>query len=1402
MNMLNCTLQARMHRFTAALAAAGWLCVPSTTPAATTLADQPVLSSTAVPGNLALALSVEFPTAVSVAHTDSTYSPTNTYIGYFDPTKCYLYQAYAPETATQKSHFYPAGVASSHTCVGDNDQMWSGNFMNWSTMQTIDPFRWALTGGYRVVDTSSLTILEKAYATGQGGSGNFPNRTVSDTTTLAGATPFSGGTYVSRIYGLGARMTMVTPGQTGSILGMYYNNTTLTGTPVMTRFDTVNFDWGTASPGGAVNTDNFSVRWTVNSIAPSTGTYSFQTVSDDGVRLYVNGNLVIDNWTTHSATTNTSANISMNSGDKLDIRLEYFDATGPASVKLYWMAPGTSTYSIFQPPADSQNTGSNPPVADPQLYIRVKVCDATAPGGVEANCTLYPAGNYKPTGLMQQYASKIRYSAFGYLNDGNLSRDGGVLRARQKFVGPTYTIPTQPETTNAATEWDASTGVMTINPDATDASNTATQFGVSVTNSGVLNYLNKFGEINPGSYKTYDPVSELYYAAIRYFKNLGNVPEWTNMTGASTATKTTYVDGFPVITTWDDPILYSCQRNFVLGIGDVNTHADKNVAGSTRTEQEPTKPATVTADTSVDAVTATNKVGSLHGLGSSLGTAINYNGCCNSNSALIAGLAYDSNTVDIRPDDATKPQTIGMQTVQTYWLDVLEYQTYKKDNQYYLATKYGGFKAPSNYSPYTQATDIPQAWWSTSGQTVGSGSTAQPKPDNYYTSAKADQMVAGLTSAFSSIANQLTAYTTSFSTSLPQVSSTGVASYSSKYDANNWTGEVTASTSSFDPTTGEPSQVAVWSFSNTLAAQVAGTGWTDSRRVVTWNTTTLAAVPFRSTSISTDQLTALDTSYRSGADGSDYLNYLRGDRSQEANSTVSGSSQAYRVRQKLVGDIVRSKARVVGAPSAAYASAANPGYGDFKTTYANRTTMVYVGANDGMLHAIDGSLTGSTAGQEVFAYVPGLLYQGPNSTPQVDGLASIGNPSFVHHAMVDGNATVVDVDFGRTNGGSGTTDWRTILVGALGKGGKGYYAIDVTDPSAMTSETAVAGKVLWEFTDSTLGFTFGDPVVVKTRKWGWVLVFGSGYNNSDGQGYFYFVNPRTGALLEKVGTGAGSTSSDAGLAHVQPFVLDRTDNTADAVYAGDLLGNLWRLDVTATSGSYPSPVQLAKLTDGSGTALPVTSRPLPVVQPGTNTRWITVGTGQLLSSGDISNSQDQAFFAIQDGTGLAFGTATSLPTGMSYPILNSNLHRLTDLTVPVTLNPATEIGWWFDLGTSSSRGWRVIADPTSFYGSVSFSAMLPNGDACNPSGSSRVYVIDLGSGQSQLVSGSTVLSYSTAVSGSVTDLRFYSVNDGSGNATRRLIVCSDTGVCKSPDLAPTTSQSLRRLNWRELPLAD
>ena len=625
----------------------------------------------------------------------------------------------------------------------------------------------------------------------------------------------------------------------------------------------------------------------------------------------------------------------------------------------------------------------------------------------------------------------------------------------------------------------------------------------------------------------------------------------------------------------------------------------------------------------------------------------------------------------------------------------------------------------------------------------------------------------------------------------------GNASYGAKFDASTWSGEVEASSVSFNATTGEPTFSLQWSFGSKLAAQIAGTGWNTNRIMATWNTGTAAGVPFRQANLSAGQQAALDSVYRTGNDSADYLSYLRGDPTHEENSSATGSARIYRNRSGPVGDISGSKIRPVGPPSAPFANAANPGYSTFKTAWANRVPVVYVGTNAGVLHAIDGALTPTAAspnpGRELFAYVPGALYLGPSGNPTNDGLVARGDPNFTHKAMVDGTPTAFDIDFGRTMGGTGT-QWRTVLVGSLGKGGKSYFALDVTDPSMgivagdtnAQAEAKVAGKALWEFSHANLGFTYGVPSAVKTRKYGWVLIFGSGYNNADGKGYFFIVNPRTGALLETVGTGVGSASAQAGLAHVQSFILDRTDGTADAVYAGDLLGNVWRLDVTAATGSYPAPVQLAQLTNATGSAVPITVRPMVMEHPKTRTRYVTVGSGKLLDTGDIASSQPQVFAAIMDGTGTAFGGL--LPAGVSYPILRTNLAQQTNLMLPVTVG-TSQRGWWLDL----DAGWRVISESAAFNGAVSFASMLPNAEECSPSGKSRVYSVDVLSGQSELVGSQAFI----AVDDQVIEVKNLNVG-----GTRRLYAGDIKGKVTSTPVNPPTPLGLTRLNWRELPLAD
>ena len=1281
---------------------------------AVTLADSPLFSTISVPGNLILALSVEWPTATTPAYPSTTsYTPNSTFYGYFDPNKCYQY-VYDSSTPS-KSYFKPYGLASTHACVSDSTlPLWSGNYMNWASMQTLDAFRWVLTGGYRSVDEAGRTILTKTYAAQN--NSVMPEKTVSKSY-LAGATPFT------------------------------------------------------------------STKWT-------TGVTT--RVRYLGTRMWIAG----------TDTSLTSG--SLQSSDK----------------------------SV---PYKGQNSYGNSPDADPsatyEVYVNVKVCDSDV--GLEDNCTAY-SGGYKPEGLMQAYSSKLRFSTFGYLNhsgDTNQQRDGGVMRARMKYIGPTKPVPGSSPVTNGATEWDGTTGIMAVNPDVSDATDTvataaASGWSVGISNSGVMNYLNKFGYTS-NSYKSKDPVSELYYAALRYFKNLGNVSSYTKLSNAgSSETASRWLDGFPMITNWDDPIIYSCQKNFILGIGDVFTHRDANLYGSTiRSSLEPAMPSEVSADTSVDVATATNMVGTLEGKSGLANIYADSSGttCANTgtmcDSYYIAGLAYDSHTKDIRSD------VTGTQTVNTYWMDVLEKQVFKHKNQYWLAAKYGGFTVPNGFSPYSGSNGtgtVPESAWYTNTDTLSVGLTSltystdvagqnavggsDKRPDNYFPGNAPDVMKTGLTKAFAKIATEAAATTTTaYSPLTRKTSTTGTANYSASYDPANWSGKVVASTLVAN-SDGSTTSTDVWDAQTILQSTAA-----KDRKIVTCCTATGKGLEFTNSELDSAALDAR-TNYASFANvpgvaadaqsAESFVNYLRGDRTQEV-----ANGGPYRTRSYLLGDIVDSKVEVVGAPSFPYFDKYNPGYSSFKSTYASRDTVVYVGSNDGMMHAFDGSLTSSSKGKERFAYIPSFAYGDSSATSDryygTYGLASLGNPSFTHHYFVNATPKQFDVDLSRTEGShSDAADWHTLLIGGMGKGGKGYYAIDITNPADWGSQSAVAGKVLWEFTDSRMGYTYGDAHVVKTAAYGWVVILPSGYNNSDGKGYIFIVNPSTGALIRAIPTGSGSPSSPINLAHLQAFINDYDDYTADAIYGGDLQGNLWRFDL-AGENAYSSPSDpIARLTNAAGDALPVTTPPLIVVDPPTKKRYVMAGTGQLLSDSDISSTSLQAFYAIVDGTDdvAGFYTSKTLPTGFKFPIERDKLTAVTTFSSELS-DKASAMGWYFDL-SSGNKGIaeRVNVEGDTSLGLVAFSANLPNGDACSPAGSSRTFAVRAATAKSALVDSSGDLVEYVSNSDTTTDLLFTKSGDGSLSLTRGGVGNGTASVTNSK-VDPKISY-FKFLSWRELSTVD
>jgi type IV pilus assembly protein PilY1 len=1330
------------------------------------LADYPLFSTIKVPGNVALALSVEWPTATSAAYLSTTaYATATTYIGYFDPAKCYQYVYNT--TTPANSYFKPVSAATSHVCSG----MWSGNYLNYVSMQTLDEFRWIMTGGYRSVDTNTATstssttidtVLTKTWsASNRATSSNVPNKT---TTLVSGATPFTWSSATTRIWGLGSRM------------------------------------WITGSSSK------------INSASSATA-YTTQSGSSGGSDIY-------------------------------------------------------------------------------EVYVNVAACvSATLK---EDNCVLY-GNTYKPEGLMQQYALQLRFAAFSYLlhsGDTTQQRDGGVMRARMNYIGPTKPVPGSANVTNTDTpEWSATTGIMLTNPDAADATDTNSTFGISVSNSGAMNYLNKFG-YSAQDYKSKDPVSELYNTVLRYFKGLGNVASYT------TGTTAAYADGFPVITKWRkvdsstmgaDPIVYSCQKNFILGIGDVNTHRDANLYGSTlRSSLEPTMPSEISADTSVNVTTATNMVGTLEGK-SGLGSiyAATGNATCTSTSSqcntfYIAGLAYDAHTVDLRATLSGTGYTAdnnmsGAQTINTYWLDVMEDQEYMHKNQYWLAAKYGGFTVPNNFSPYASSNNTStladSSWYTNSDTAAGLTTTstvtfstdvngvADKRPDNYFFGNKPDTMKSSLTAAFDKISSELSvANSTTYAMTSPNVS-TGDAAYSATYDPSNWTSSLYGASVSYDAS-GDATTTVKWNARDKLEALSTPA---TSRKIVTYcdSASTPSGIAFTATALAgcptTGRLYYASFANITGATSTsttpaaDYVAYLRGSRTNELSASVTATTRIYRKRDYLLGDIVNSKTTAVGKPAMSYYDVYNPGYSSFKSAYATRRTVVYAGSNDGMLHAFDGTMPGyvqtttsgttttvssdcTDCGQELFAYIPSFVY-GTSTTAAVSGLASIGSPTRSHYYQVD--ATPLDIDMDLNNVcvtspnstatacskiNTSTPDWRTLLIGGLGKGGKGFYAIDITNPGLVsststtsgsvttvtknltsgdwTSEAAMATKVLWEFpktSDTTtiarMGYSYGAPTFLKTKKYGWVVVFTSGYNNTDGKGYFFFVNPRTGALLETVVTPEGSTTAPLNLAQADAYISNKADFTGDAIYAGDMQGNLWRLDVSSSSATYAAPVKLATLYKTAGTPQPVTTRPLIEVDSSTSKRFVLIGTGRLLADSDVKSAAIQSIYSVYDGA-VGFGlfkAASSYAT----PLARSDLVANTSVINGIGSSPSTSTGWYLDLSADSSSPYiaeRINVDPAAYDGSAFFGVNLPNGSICSPSGTGYVLGLNIATGKSVLQdSTGAFVAKSTAMAGVITELSVQNVN-----GTVRVIAGDSTGTTATTPSSLTTSTGLKRMNWREV----
>ena len=485
------------------------------------------------------------------------------------------------------------------------------------------------------------------------------------------------------------------------------------------------------------------------------------------------------------------------------------------------------------------------------------------------------------------------------------------------------------------------------------------------------------------------------------------------------------------------------------------------------------------------------------------------------------------------------------------------------------------------------------------------------------------------------------------------------------------------------------------------------------------------------------QWSSLTTAQQALANSTSLVSYLRGntgfeDRASNAPPSMATDNRLYRFREAVLGDLVDSTPVYVGAPKANFS---DPGYGtattlgSFKATHATRAGTVYIGANDGMLHAIN-----AVDGTERWAYVPTMV---------LDNMWKLAdkNYSISHSYYVNGDIVVNDVCTAGCTSAS-TAVWKTILVAGLNGGGTGYFALDITNPNSPV--------LLWEFDttdDSDIGYSYGNPIVTKKADGTWVVLLTSGYNNitgiplNRGKGFLYVLNASTGAIISKYGTGEGDATTPSGLAKINTYVPDAIiNNTAEFVYGGDLLGNLWRFDINSAQSS-TNPFKVAVLKDPGGNTQPITVRPELAEVNGK--RVLYVGTGRYLGTSDLTDTQQQTIYAISDD---ASGTPTTLDNPRSSSLMVKQvLVNDTGTSTRSIQQPANSVsfttgrGWYIDFPDS---GERQNVPAQLVFGTLLLPTTVPSNTVCSPGGYGWLNFLDYKTGAS--VAGNVVASKTNA----------------------------------------------------------
>ena len=442
--------------------------------------------------------------------------------------------------------------------------------------------------------------------------------------------------------------------------------------------------------------------------------------------------------------------------------------------------------------------------------------------------------------------------------------------------------------------------------------------------------------------------------------------------------------------------------------------------------------------------------------------------------------------------------------------------------------------------------------------------------------------------------------------------------------------------------------------------------------------------------------------------------YLIGDRSQES------PAGPYRTRAAILGSVVNasplhSKATnfgyqfISGAPGAAY-----PLWLENKRN--TRTPAVFVGSNDGIFHAFN-----AKTGAELFGFTPRAA---------IPSMAVLADPAYTHRYLVDGIITEGDAYIG---GG-----WKTLVMGTGGAGPKSLFVLDVSNPSTFS-----AANVLFEITaknEPDLGHVLGGGVIAPTKSGKWVVIVGNGYESKNHEASILIFDVRDGTLISKIKTGVGTAAKGSrnGMGPVTP-IYDNQRNVI-GLYAGDKLGNLWKVDMTSANPSdwnfaedvggkqtlaAKRPLFVAK--DKLGVAQPISTAPRVLAHP-EGGLYIAFGTGKVYDISDSTDTQTQTLYAIRDKP-KAGPYAKSALHQATFRLLPNGYKKIDGLTGPGGVDWSIDKGWYVDFSFGDSGGERVIASPRLLGGMLSLSTFNPgNTSFCESGGSSFQYQFDLATG--------------------------------------------------------------------------